>query len=108
MPRSVLLRRAQVSPYQTIIQEELDNPFFHGVFWNIITSKAVIKKNYEITLEIWNEHRGFSRGLTSKEELVIFPRINFSAKDSIEIGQETFPFQLQVGNLYNFKFNGDC
>ncbi|MDB5191850.1 MAG: hypothetical protein JWQ96_1413, partial [Segetibacter sp.] len=62
-----------------------DSPLRHGAFYAALKTTTSISEGIKLRADFYGEHRGFSYGIYSQKNVVVYPVIQLEVKDSISI-----------------------
>jgi hypothetical protein len=77
-----------------------DNPMYHFAIYNGITLHTKINKKYHFETGIFMEERSFSGGSNTVKNWVLFPKITFTVRDTLNIGRQTMRFYGKGGDFW--------
>lgn len=77
-----------------------DNPMYHFAIYNGITLHTKINKKYHFETGIFMEERSFSGGSNTVKNWVLFPKITFTVRDTLNIGRQTIRFYGKGGDFW--------
>lgn len=86
----------------------LDNPLAHSAVYFRLKSLTKLAEGVSIAADFIGEHRGFSYGTFSTENMIVFPQLRFDVKRSIKLAKDSLQkidFDLKVGNFVNLRLN---
>ena len=77
-----------------------DNPMYHFAIYHGITLHTKINKKYHFETGIFMEERSFSGGSNTVKNWVLFPKIIFTVRDTLNIGRQTIRFYGKGGDFW--------
>lgn len=99
LPEDILLSRNSLSPIQSNLTRETDNPLIHGAVSLGLSMNYKYKNSTNLFLDLVSEHRGISYGVFNTKNTIIYPLIYATLLDTIELCKSKFVVDIQIGNL---------
>lgn len=78
-----------------------DNPLYHAAYYIGGHTKIHIAKGFSIYTTLFAEHRGFSYGVNSTSNIMIFPQMKAAVNRKIKIGKHNLWIFGSAGNQIN-------
>ncbi len=82
-----------------------DNPNFHTASYIGIKLGTSFRQKYQFQSNLFFEHRGASYGSNDRDNIVWFPQLQFSAKDTFLILKKKIIMEAQAGNFVQAQIN---
>jgi len=99
LPQHIASQRRQSSVIPANLNEETDNPLIHGAAFLALNLKYSLQEKFHLYFDLITEHRGASYGVLNTKNIIVFPRIYATASDTLHIFNQSFPVNIQIGNL---------
>jgi hypothetical protein len=82
-----------------------DNPLIHGAMYAAVKTNTTVAGKLKIHADLYGEYRGFSYGTFNKNNLMLFPVIEISGKDTLHFGRQSLMVEGRVGQFLNEKLD---
>ncbi len=102
LPEYLRWRRMQYNPeFNRTWKYAEDNPLYHAAYYMQAHARLRLLRGMQLFFTLNGEHRGFSYGVNSTSNILVYPMVKFAFDRSFDLAGRLFRAKGSVGNQWN-------